>query len=78
MVNNIVLWNTEYVGAILGLLEAIGVDVLEEDVARVSPVRWAHVNMLGRYEFLLSDVVASGDLRPLRDQDSVRFLDGDS
>ena len=55
----------------LGLLEAMGVDVLEEDVARVSPVRWAHVNMLGRYEFLLSEVVAEGDLRPLRDPDSL-------
>ena len=75
VVNNIVLWNTEYVGAILGLLEAIGVDVLEEDVARVSPVRWAHVNMLGRYEFLLSPVVAEGDLRPLRDPDLVLYGD---
>ena len=51
---------------------------LEKDVARVSPVRQAHLNMLGRYEFLLSNVVADGDLRPLRDPDSVRFLDGDS
>jgi TnpA family transposase len=78
VVNTIILWNTEYVGAILGLLEAMGVDVLEEDVARVSPVRWAHVNMLGRYEFNMDPAVAGGDLRPLRDPDSVRFLDGDS
>ena len=59
----------------LGSLEAMGVDVLEEDAARVSPVRWAHVNMLGRYEFLLSEVVAGGDLRPLRDPDLVLFGD---
>ena len=66
VVNVIILWNTDYVNAILGLLEAMGEDVFEEDVARVSPVRWAHVNMLGRYEFWLSPMVAEGDLRPLR------------
>ena len=74
VVNVIILWNTDYVSAILGLLEAMGELVLEADVARVSPVRWAHVNMLGRYEFLLSDAVADGDLRPLRDPEAELFL----
>ena len=53
----------------------MGVDVLEEDVARVSPVRWVYVNMLGRYEFNMDPAVAGGDLRPLRDPDSALFWD---
>jgi hypothetical protein len=36
-------------------------------VARVSPVHWAHINILGGYEFWLSPAVAEGDLRPSRD-----------
>ena len=73
VVNTIILWNTEYISAILGLLKEMGHEVLEEDVARVSPVRWAHINMLGRYEFWLSPDVLEGDLRPLRDPNAEVF-----
>ena len=45
----------------------MGDDVLEEDVARLSPLKWAHVNVLGRFDFVVSPDVAEGDLRPLRD-----------
>ena len=41
--------------------------VLEEDVARLSPLGHEHINMLGRYSFTLPDGVARGELRPLRD-----------
>ncbi len=39
----------------------------EEDVARLSPLGFEHINMLGRYAFTLPDAVARGELRPLRD-----------
>ena len=45
----------------------MGDDVLEEDVARLSPLKWAHVNVLGRFDFVVSPDVAEGDLIPLRD-----------
>ena len=38
----------------------------EEDVARLSPLGFEHINMLGRYAFTLPDAVARGELRPLR------------
>lgn len=37
-----------------------------EDVARLSPMRHEHINMLGRYSFSVPEAVAKGELRPLR------------
>ena len=66
-VNVVVLWNTIYMDAALNHLRAEGFDVRGEDVARLSPLGFEHINMLGRYAFTLPDVVARGQLRPLRD-----------
>jgi hypothetical protein len=44
-----------------------GFDVHDEDVARLSPLGFDHINMLGRYAFILPDSIARGELRPLRD-----------
>ena len=60
----IVLWNTIYMDV---RCEAEGFPVLDGDVARLSPLGFAHVNMLGRYAFSLPEAVARGELRPLRD-----------
>ena len=65
--NVIVLWNTIYMDAALNQLRAESFDVREEDVARLSPLGFEHINMLGRYAFTLPDAVARGELRPLRD-----------
>ena len=65
--NVIVLWNTIYMDAALNQLRAEGFDVRDEDVARLSPLGFDHINMLGRYAFLLPDQIARGELRPLRD-----------
>ena len=67
MVNVIVLWNTIYMDAALNQLRAEGFDVRAEDVARLSPLGFDHINMLGRYAFILPDPIARGELRPLRD-----------
>jgi TnpA family transposase len=67
VVNVIVLWNTIYMDAALNQLRAEGFDVRDEDVARLSPLGFDHINMLGRYAFTLPDTVARGELRPLRD-----------
>jgi hypothetical protein len=53
--------------AALSQLRAEGFDVRAEDVARLSPLGFDHVNMLGRYAFILPDPIARGELRPLRD-----------
>ena len=61
------LWNTIYMDAALNQLRAEGFDVRAEDVARLSPLGFDHINMLGRYAFILPDQIARGELRPLRD-----------
>jgi TnpA family transposase len=67
IVNAIVLWNTIYMDAALKQLRKEGFPVRDEDVARLSPLGHEHINMLGRYAFTLPDLVARGELRPLRD-----------
>lgn len=51
VLNIIVLWNTIYIDAILNELRQEGFCVLDEDVARLSPLIYKHINMLGRYYF---------------------------
>jgi TnpA family transposase len=66
VVNAVVLWNTIYMNAALNELRAEGFDVRDEDVARLSPLPHEHLNVLGRYAFTLPELVARGELRPLR------------
>lgn len=72
VVNAVTFWNTRYLTAALGWLEAIGEDVYPQDVARLSPLKYAHINMLGRYHFEMADDIAAGALRPLRDPDAIQ------
>ncbi len=62
----IVLWNTLYMNAALTQLREEDYPVRDEDVRRLSPLLHEHINMLGRYSFLMSDAIAQGALRPLR------------
>ena len=68
VLNAIVLFNTRYTDAAVARLRAEGFDVREEDVARLSPFVRGHINMLGRYSFILSELLSS--LRPLGDPDT--------
>ena len=67
VVNAIVLWNTIYLGAVLTQLRSDGVVVAAEDVERLSPLGFGHINMLGRYQFTLAEPILRGELRELRD-----------
>ncbi|MBG6078023.1 TnpA family transposase [Polaromonas sp. CG_9.11] len=67
VLNMIVLWNSLYMQAALSQLRAQGYCVNDDDVARLSPLLHEHINMLGRYSFLVPDAVAKGELRALRD-----------
>jgi hypothetical protein len=66
VVNIIVLWNTLYIDAALGQLRREGYPVKDEDVARLSPLVFEHINLLGRYTFSMPESVRHGELRPLR------------
>ncbi len=68
VVNALVLWNTIYMNATVDHLRSTSrVEVLDEDLARLSPLEHRNVNFLGQYSFALSETVAKGQLRPLRD-----------
>ena len=66
VLNIIVLWNTLYIEAVLEQFQREGFPVSPADVARLSPLIFEHINMLGRYAFLVPDAVRRGELRPLR------------
>lgn len=66
VVNIIVLWNTIYMNAALTQLREEKYPVLDEDVTRLSPFGHEHINLLGRYSFVVHDSIARGELRPLR------------
>jgi TnpA family transposase len=67
VVNALILWTTRYMNAALDYLRSTGAAVKPEDVAGLSPLGDAHLNMLGRYHFNVNEAVLRGELRPLRD-----------
>lgn len=66
VMNALVLWNTRYMDAALNHLRSQGVETKPEDVARLSPLRNRHFNVLGRYRFSVTDAILKGEMRPLR------------
>jgi hypothetical protein len=64
VVNIIVLWNTLYIDAALQQLWAEGFQVLPEDVARLSPLVYEHINLLSRYAFSVPEAVQRGNYVP--------------
>jgi TnpA family transposase len=64
VVNLVVLWNTLYMNAALDHLRATGFDVRDEDVQRLAPFGFEHINFLGTYDFSLPEEVQQGQLRP--------------
>jgi TnpA family transposase len=67
VVNVLVLWNTYYMNTALNHLRTQGTPVKVEDIARLSPLAYSHINMLGRYHFNLPSELLDGGMRSLRD-----------
>jgi len=51
--------------AVLTQLRQQGYSVRDEDVARLSPLIYEHINMLGRYLFAIPEAVLRGEQRDL-------------
>ena len=66
VVNIIILWNTLYINAAFEQLASQGYAIHTEDIARLSPLVFEHINLLGRYAFSVPDSVVRGQLRSLR------------
>ena len=61
VVNIIVLWNTLYIDAALEQLRHEGFRINPEDEARLSPLIFDHINLLGRYAFSVPESVGRGE-----------------
>jgi TnpA family transposase len=68
VVNCITLWNTVYLDMILDQLRTSGYPVREEDIARLHPYWYSHINVVGHYSFHPPELSGTGR-RPLRDPD---------
>ncbi len=42
-----------------------GEEIIDEDIARLSPLMHGHINMLGHYTFTLPEDILKGELRAL-------------
>jgi TnpA family transposase len=76
VVNVLVLWNTSYMDAAISHLRHQEYELKSEDLARLSPLGYKHINMLGRYQFALAEPLRRGELRPLRDPNDPNESDG--
>jgi TnpA family transposase len=66
MVAMIGAWNTVYLDRAVHFLREKGDPPPDEYLAHISPLRWKHINFLGRYEFDLNQAYSLDNLRPLR------------
>ena len=64
--NAVVTWNTVYMAAVIEQLRAEGKTVNDEDIARLSPARYEHINPYGKYRFEVEEGLSRTRLRPLR------------
>lgn len=64
--NAVVVWNTVYMWEIISELKREGQQVAEEDLKHLSPARFEHINVFGKYSFPVREELARAQLRPLR------------
>lgn len=64
--NVLVLWNTQYMDDAVNHLRATGREISDEHLARLSPLQYEHVLMLGTFPFTLPHELAGGRRRQLR------------
>jgi TnpA family transposase len=74
VLNMVVLWNTRYMNAALDYLRQTGLDVLDKDVERLSPLVSHHISFFGKYHFSLPEEVERGGLRPLHNLADPTYL----
>ena len=59
-------WNTVYLDKVVNSLKTMGMSVNDDYLVHISPLRWQHINLLGRYEVNVHRTYPLNALRPLR------------
>jgi TnpA family transposase len=65
--NAMILWNTSYMHRTLEEMRGRGMKIAPEDVERLSPLGYDHINLLGRYTFSLPEEIRQRAFYPLRE-----------
>ena len=76
VVNAMVLWNTLYMHRALEEMRGRGMKIATEDIERLSPLGYDHINLLGRYTFSLSEEIRQGAFHPLRELEETGSREG--
>lgn len=63
--NAITVWNTVYMQVAIDHLRGRGQEITDEDLVHLSPARFEHINIHGKYSFDISVPLSNGGLRPL-------------
>jgi|GEM_PF-2428409 len=71
VVNTVVIWNTKYMELALDAIKQTGKMVLDSDVQRLSPLGYEHINIVGRYSFVLPEEIENSGLRSLLSADKI-------
>lgn len=64
--NAVIVWNTVYMSAVLESLQKEGQAIAEADLVHLSPTRFEHINIYGRYHFNVEEEMKRVGLRELR------------
>jgi TnpA family transposase len=64
--NAVIIWNTIYMQEVIHQLRKEGLAIGDEELKHLSPVRFDHINRLGRYSFNVEAGQRRKRLRPLR------------
>jgi TnpA family transposase len=64
--NAVATWNTVYMAAVIERLRSEGKTVNDEDIARLSPARYEHINPYGKHRFEVQEGLSRTRLRSLR------------
>lgn len=64
--NAVIVWNTIYMWAVMEQLKKEGHQIEEADVSHLSPARYEHLNVFGKYSFPVKEELSRKTLRPLR------------
>ena len=69
LVAAIILWNTVYLQRAVDHLRKQGIEPGPTDLAHLSPLGWAHINLTGDYHWEVEPSMGSDQFRPLRTTD---------
>jgi len=64
--NAVVVWNTIYLWEVVQHLRREGRQIDDADLKYLSPARYEHINVFGKYSFPVEEELRRKSLRPLR------------